>query len=70
MKVEIVPVWKQVTPELAQELMAFWQANQAIVEPAAAASRALGVDEAQLRDIREQQMALKTLGLFPTKQSA
>ena len=29
-----------------------------------------GVDEAQLRDIREQQMALKTLGLFPTKQSA
>lgn len=41
MKVEIVPVWKQVTPELAQELMAFWQANQAIVEPAAAASRAL-----------------------------
>lgn len=41
MKVEIVPVWKQVTPELAQELMAFWQANQAIVEPAAAATRAL-----------------------------
>ncbi len=28
------------------------------------------LDEAQLRDIREQQMALKTLGLFPTKQSA
>jgi hypothetical protein len=41
MKVEFVPVWKQVTPELAQELMAFWQANQAIVEPAAAATRAL-----------------------------
>ncbi|UBO74147.1 hypothetical protein [Aeromonas rivuli] len=39
-------------------------------ENLAAASRALGVDEAQLRDIREQQMALKTLGLFPTKQSA
>ena len=39
-------------------------------ESLAAASRALGVDEAQLRDIREQQMALKTLGLFPTKQSA
>ena len=39
-------------------------------ESLAAASRALGVDEAQLRDIREQQMALKTLGLSPTKQSA
>ena len=39
-------------------------------ESLAAASRALGMDEAQLRDIREQQMALKTLGLFPTKQSA
>lgn len=39
-------------------------------ESLAAASRALGVDEAQLRDIREQQMALKTLGLFPAKQSA
>ena len=39
-------------------------------ESLAAASRALGMDEAQLRDIREQQVALKTLGLFPTKQSA
>ena len=41
MKVDFVPVWKQVTPELAQELMAFWQANQAVVEPGAAATRAL-----------------------------
>jgi hypothetical protein len=41
MKIEIVPVWKHVTPELAQELMAFWQANKAIVEPAAAANRAM-----------------------------
>ncbi|RZA22393.1 MAG: hypothetical protein EOP93_00195 [Lysobacteraceae bacterium] len=41
MKVAFVPVWQQVTPELAQELMAFWQANKAIVEPGAAANRAL-----------------------------
>ena len=41
MKVDFIPVWKQVSPELAQELMAFWQANQAVVEPGAAATRAL-----------------------------
>ena len=41
MKVEFVPVWKQVTPDLAQELMAFWQASKAVVEPGAAATRAL-----------------------------
>ena len=41
MKAEFHPVWKQVTPELAQELMAFWQANKAIVEAGAAANRAL-----------------------------
>ena len=40
MKVEFVPVWKQVTPDLAQELMAFWQASKAVVEPGAAATRA------------------------------
>jgi hypothetical protein len=34
-------VWKQVTPELAQELIAFWQANKVLVEPGAAATRAL-----------------------------
>ncbi|MDH4582078.1 hypothetical protein E8F20_09345 [Pseudomonas sp. BN415] len=36
-------------------------------ESLAAASRALSVTEAQLRDIRDQQIALKTLGLFPAK---
>lgn len=41
MEVEIVPVWKQVTPELAQELMAFWRENNAIGDDAAAAARAL-----------------------------
>ena len=41
MKIEIVPVWKQVTPELAQELMAFWRDNKAISDDAAAAARAM-----------------------------
>ena len=41
MKVDFVPVWKQVTPELAQELMAFWQASKAVVEAGTAATRAL-----------------------------
>jgi hypothetical protein len=36
-------------------------------ESLAAASRALNVTEAQMRDIREQQQALKALGLFPAK---
>ncbi|MNG81884.1 hypothetical protein D3C79_405500 [compost metagenome] len=36
-------------------------------ESLAAASRALNVSEAQLRDIREQQQALKAIGLFPAK---
>lgn len=36
-------------------------------ESLAAASRALNVTEAQLRDIREQQQALRALGLFPAK---
>jgi len=36
-------------------------------ESLAAASRALNVSEAQLRDVREQQQALKALGLFPAK---
>ncbi|PYC29599.1 hypothetical protein DMO17_02570 [Aquipseudomonas alcaligenes] len=35
-------------------------------ESLAAASRALNMSEAQLRDIREQQQALKALGLFPS----
>ncbi len=41
MKAEIVPVWQQVTPELAQELMAFWRDNKAIGDEAAAAARAM-----------------------------
>lgn len=40
MKVEIVPVWKQVTPELAQELIVFWRENKAIGDDAVAAARA------------------------------
>ncbi|MCW8158494.1 hypothetical protein D7243_20165 [Stutzerimonas stutzeri] len=36
-------------------------------ESLAVASRALNITEAQLRDIREQQQTLKTLGLFPAK---
>ena len=30
MNIEITPVWKQVTPELAEELAAFWRSNNAI----------------------------------------
>ena len=41
MKVELIPGWKRVTPELAQELMAFWQANKVVVDAGAAATRAL-----------------------------
>lgn len=40
MKVDIVPVWKQVTPRLGEELMAFWRDNKAIVDDTAAAARA------------------------------
>ena len=39
MKVEFVPVWKQVTPELAQELVAFWQEQKAVLDPATAQRR-------------------------------
>lgn len=41
MKVEILPVWKKVTPALGEELMAFWRSNKAIVDDATAAARAL-----------------------------
>ena len=45
MKVDIVPCWKQVRPELAQELMAFWRDNKAIGDDAAAAAPlALAID--------------------------
>jgi hypothetical protein len=37
--VEFVPVWKQVTPALAEELVAFWRENNAIADEARAHSR-------------------------------
>ncbi len=40
MKVEIIPVWKNVTPALGEELMTFWRSNKAIVDDAAATARA------------------------------
>ncbi|WP_159016268.1 hypothetical protein [Cognatiluteimonas profundi] len=40
MALEIIPVWKQVTPELKAELLAMWEANQAMRNPAQAAVRA------------------------------
>lgn len=40
MKVEILPVWQQVTPALAQELAAFWAVHKAIVDEATAVRRA------------------------------
>lgn len=36
----IVPVWRQVGPDLRDELVAFWQRNAAIPDPAKAAARA------------------------------
>lgn len=41
MNAEYVAVWKQVTPELAAELVAFWRENNAIGNEANAAVRAL-----------------------------
>lgn len=41
MKTEFIPVWKRVTPELAQELVVFWQANKAIAQADDAAKRAM-----------------------------
>lgn len=40
MALEIIPVWKQVTPELKAELLDMWGANQAMRDPAQAALRA------------------------------
>lgn len=37
---EITPVWKQVSPELREELLAFWQRERAISDPAQAEARA------------------------------
>jgi hypothetical protein len=36
---DILPVWKQVTPELKAELVAFWTSHKAIGDPARAAAR-------------------------------
>jgi hypothetical protein len=38
-KIEIVPVWKALSPELAAELVAFWRDQNAIQNEAAAARR-------------------------------
>ncbi|MFN4160419.1 MAG: hypothetical protein ACK4FW_00300 [Stenotrophomonas sp.] len=40
MKVEFIPVWKQVTPELADELVAFWREHKAIADESIARQRA------------------------------
>ena len=37
---EIIPVWKKVTPELASELIAMWARNHALPDPTKAAERA------------------------------
>lgn len=37
---QIIPVWKQVTPELKAELLAMWEASQAMRNPALADARA------------------------------
>ena len=39
MKINIVPVWKQVTPALADELVAFWLENKALGDEASARQR-------------------------------
>ena len=39
MKIEIVPVWKALSPELAAELVAFWRDQNAIQNEAAATRR-------------------------------
>ncbi len=40
MPLEIIPVWKQVTPELKTELLAMWERNNTLRDPATAAARA------------------------------
>lgn len=40
MSLEIVPVWKNVTPELSSELIAMWARNQALPDPTKAGERA------------------------------
>lgn len=40
MKIEIIPVWKQVTPELVEEAVAFWREHKAIGDESVARQRA------------------------------
>lgn len=40
MAIDTIPVWKQVTPALTEELVAMWQGSNAMPDPAAAAVRA------------------------------
>ena len=40
MNVEILPVWKQVTPGLEEELVGFWRDHDAIPDEALARRRA------------------------------
>lgn len=40
MSFQVLPAWKQVTPALEQELLAFWQRNNAIADASRAAERA------------------------------
>ena len=40
MSMEIIPVWKQVTPALSSELIAMWARNNALPDPTKAAERA------------------------------
>lgn len=40
MSLEVIPVWKQITPELETELVRFWLDNKAIVDEKRAAERA------------------------------
>jgi len=65
----IAPQAPVVEPTAAAEIKAsdFHDVTGLPEESLAAASRALNVSEAQLRDVREQQQALKALGLFPAK---
>jgi hypothetical protein len=57
----------EVAPQAEIQASAFHDVTGLPEESLAAASRALNVSESQLRDIREQQQALKVLGLFPAK---
>ena len=40
MSFDVIPAWKQVTPELQSELVAFWIQHRAIADPVLAAARA------------------------------